>query len=525
MRNAPIPSARLRRSVAVVMGALIMAALAVWAAFHAVRVSNFGSDVGGRLAVVWLVTFFFIATQSILFLMERPRRLTSRIRRQLDGLHIAVLIPAYNEDDGYLRLSLESMLRQTRKPDSVHIVDDGSTNTDYEDVRKWWAPAACAAGVATTWQRTPNGGKRHAQAAAVAASPEADVYVTVDSDSCLDEHALEQLLIPLTSPKVMSSAGVIMATNNRGPHRPEKPTVRSRRARQQYRRARMAWPLYKVMCRVTDLWLVTSQLVDRSSLSAVGSVLVNSGPLAAYRAEIIRDNLKGYLGETFAGRPVNLSDDSLLTLFALMKGRTVQQPTAFAFSAMPERYNHLQRMYLRWMRGSTIRSLWRLKYLPLSRLAYWIHLSRWFQVALTTIILAWLLVIDPLKYGKYPSPLFLAVPFLIGWAQGTRYLTVSRSDERLISRLLTWTMMPIAVVFSWTVLRWLRWYGAATCIKTGWGTRQNGAEVTLGPAPAVKKEQNVGDTMPIRIVEVAKLLDPDTERTLDSIPLRATSRN
>lgn len=524
MSHAPVPSARLHRSVAVVMGTLIMAALAVWAALHAVRVSHFGSQIGAKLAIVWLVTFLFIAAQSILFLLERPRRLTPRVQRQLEGMHVAVLIPAYNEDDGYLRLALESMLRQTRKPDSVHIVDDGSTSTQYTAVRDWWTQAARAAGVSTTWQRTPNGGKRHAQAAAIAASPEASVYVTVDSDSCLDANALEQLLIPMTDRKVMSSAGVIMATNNRGPQRPQEPQQPAgngraakrahRKAVRQYHRARAAWPLYKVMCRVTDLWLVTSQLVDRSSLSTVGSVLVNSGPLAAYRAEIIRENLKAYLGETFAGRPVNLSDDSLLTLFALLRGKTVQQPTAFAFSAMPEKYNHLQRMYLRWMRGSTIRSLWRLKYLPLSRLAYWIHLSRWFQVALTSIILVWLLVVDPLKYGKYPTPLFLVVPFLIGWAQGTRYLTVTRSDEGILSRLLTWSLMPLAVVFSWTVLRWLRWYGVATCRQTGWGTRQNGAEVTLGSRP-------VEDAVPI-----AKLYDPDSGTTLttDTMPLRAVQR-
>lgn len=505
MRHAPIPSARLRRSVVVVTGSLVMTALAAWAALHAVRVSHFGSGTGSRLAVVWLVTFFFLALQSILFMLERPRRLTPRIKRQLDSLHVAILIPAYNEDEGYLRLSLQSMINQTRKPDSVHIVDDGSTSTDYEEVRKWWAPAAYAAGIETTWHRTPNGGKRHAQAKAVRSSQQADVYVTVDSDSCLDKNALEQLLIPLSSPKVMSSAGVIMATNNRGPARPSG------------RKARAVWPLYKMMCRVTDLWLVTSQLVDRSALSAVGSVLVNSGPLAAYRAEIVRDNLDAYLGETFAGRPVNLSDDSLLTLYALMRGRTVQQPTAYAFSAMPERYSHLQRMYLRWMRGSTIRSLWRLRYLPVTRIAYWIHLSRWFQVALTTIILVWLLLVDPLKYGRYPSPFFLVVPFLIGWAQGTRYLTVSRSDEGVMSRLLTWSMMPIAVVFSWTVLRWLRWYGVATCLNTGWGTRQNGAEVSLGgPKLSIPKQRGVEDTIPLRTLpQTAVLLDPYAETTTE----------
>jgi len=502
-----------------------MIALAAWAAHHAVRVSHFG-HAGGRLAAVWLVTFFFIAAQTVFFLLERPRRLTPRITRWLDGLHVAVLIPAYNEDDGYLRLSLESILAQSRKPGSVHVVDDGSTDTEYAAVRKWWREEARRAGIATTWQRVPNGGKRHAQGHAIRITPEAHVYVTVDSDSCLDKNALQELLLPLADRKVMSVAGVIMATNNRGPQAPRLMS-RSREARRQYRRQRMTWPLYKMMCRVTDLWLVTSQLVDRSSLSAVGSVMVNSGPLAAYRAEIVRENLDGYLNETFAGKPVNLSDDSLLTLYALQRGKTVQQPTAFAFSAMPEKYNHLQRMYLRWMRGSTIRSLWRLRYLPLNKLAYWIHLSRWFQVALTTIVLAWLLVVAPFRHGTYPSPLFLLVPFVIGWAQGLRYLMVTRSDETLASRLLTWSMMPIAVIFSWTVLRWLRWYGAVTCTNTGWGTRQNGAEVSLGvPAPKSGSTwEHDDDTVAIRKLDSAvhTLYDPDTTLTTE-LPLPGTIR-
>jgi hyaluronan synthase len=205
-------------------GALVMVALAAWAAHHAVKVSNFGSHTGSRLAIVWLLTFFFLAAQTILFLLERPRRLTPRIQRQLDGMHVAVLLPAYNEDDGYLKLALQSLINQTRKPDSVHVVDDGSTSTTYKSVHQWWLHAAKAAGIHTTWRRVPNGGKRHAQAHGIRASHEADVYVTVDSDSCLDKHALEQLLLPLTEPKVMSSAGVIMATNSRGPQRPQKPT-------------------------------------------------------------------------------------------------------------------------------------------------------------------------------------------------------------------------------------------------------------------------------------------------------------
>src|SRR3546814_378296 len=145
----------------------------------------------------------------------------------------------------------------------------------------------------------------------------------------------------------------------------------------------------------------------------MGSVLVNSGPLAAYRAPVVRDNLDSYLNERFMGRPVMFSDDSLLTLYALLRGRAVQQPSAVVFTALPERASHFLRMYLRWMRGSTIRSVWRMRYLPVNRWAYWAHLLRWFQVALSTAVLTWLLLVEPAVYGHTPPASFLIVPFLI----------------------------------------------------------------------------------------------------------------
>ncbi|MGW4393464.1 hypothetical protein [Streptomyces sp. NPDC004685] len=135
------------------------------------------------------------------------------------------------------------------------------------------------------------------------------------------------------------------------------------------------------LVRVTDLWFVVCLLVDRIGQSAVGAVMVKSGPIAAYRAAVIRDNLGSYLNETFMGRPVMFSDDSLLTLYAQQRGLTVQQPRAICFTAMPEKWSHFSRMYLRWMRGSTIRSVWRMRYLSPARPAYWLHAMRWLQSA------------------------------------------------------------------------------------------------------------------------------------------------
>lgn len=477
----PLLAARVHRSGMALSAALTLLAAAAWAAHHAVQAAAYGQQTGGRLAAVWSITFLLLLAQTLMYHCERVCQPSPRPRRQLDALHVAVLVPVYNEDPGYLRYGLESLLAQTRRPDSVHLVDDGSTSSDYADVRAWWLRASAAVGIAATWQRTPNGGKRHAQAVGVHASPEADVYVTVDSDSCLAPNALEEILLPFTKARVQSVAGIVLATNHRT----------------------------NLLTRVTDLWFVTGQLTDRSALSAMGAVLVNSGPLAAYRAGVVRDNLDSYLNEMFLGRPVGFSDDSLLTLYALMRGRTVQQPSAVVFTALPERASHFARMYMRWMRGSTIRSLWRMRYLPVTGWAYWAHLIRWFTVALSTSVLGWLLIVEPLRYGNRPPATFLIVPLLIGWAQALRYLGVIRSDERIRQRCVTWLLMPLAVLGSWTVLRAMRWWGMATCARTGWGTRQHGAEVTLdGPAPAAALDE---DTVRIPVL---KLLDPDSETTL-----------
>jgi hyaluronan synthase len=482
--SRPILSARVHRSGMVLSAAVTLLAGAAWAAHHAVQAANYGSQTGSRLAAVWGITFVLLLGQTLMYHAERVRRPSPRARRQLDALHVAVLVPVYNEDPGYLRLGLESLLAQTRRLDSVHVVDDGSTNGDYPAVRAWFTRAAADAGITATWQRTPNGGKRHAQAAAVRACPQADVYVTVDSDSCLAPNAIEEILLPFARSKVQSVAGIVLATNHRA----------------------------NLLTRVTDLWFTTGQLTDRSALSAMGAVLVNSGPLAAYRAGVVRDNLDSYLGETFMGRPVMFSDDSLLTLYALLRGRTVQQPSAIVFTALPERASHFGRMYMRWMRGSTIRSLWRLRYLPVTGWAYWAHLIRWFTVALSTTVLGWLLLVEPLRYGNRPPASFLLVPVLIGWAQALRYLGVIRSDERIRQRAVTWLLMPLAVLASWTVLRFMRWYGMATCARTGWGTRQNGAEVALEEAAPAEPVDD--DTVRIPLL---KLYDPDTECTLQTV--------
>lgn len=449
-----------RRGWIQLAAALSILLCVAWVIRHYLQVAEAFTGESYRFGLVFAVTAALVVGQVLLYTADRPYRAGPWQQELVDQLRVVVAVPVYNEDPAMLTGLLRSVLEQTRRPQVVHLVVNGPHTDElletYDRVRGEWETAYAAAGVELLWDRTARAGKRHGQGIAFGAHPDADVFVTVDSDGILDRAALAELLQPLGRRDVNSVAGVVLSANvNRN-----------------------------LLTRIADLTFLTGQLVDRSAASVLGAVLVNSGVLAAYRASAIRPHLDGYLNETFAGRPVEFSDDSMLTLYALQGGgRAVQQPTAFVFTLVPQNVGHFCRMYVRWMRGSTIRSLWRFRHLPVAGAAYWQHLLRWIQVAISTGLFIMLFAVLPIREGG-ASPLLLLVPVLIGYVQALRYLTVRRGDVGLGSQLATAALAPLAVVVSFFAYRAMRWYGAATCLRTGWGTRTGGVEVALDqPAP------------------------------------------
>ena len=438
-----------RAGPALVTAVVGLAGLAAWGLHHAWEVLEAGE--GRRLPFAWAYGFVFalLAWQMTAACLERP----VRGRRGTGRLMTAVAVPVFNEDPVLLARCLDSLLSQSRRPDLVLVTDDGSA-VDYSRVRAEFEAAATAAGVAAHWVRFPaNRGKRHAHAAAFRGAPQADIFVTVDSDAILDYYAIAEGLKPFADPAVQSVAGLLLVANHRR----------------------------NLLTRATELWYVTSELADRSAQSTFRSVLVNTGTFALYRAGVIRDGLDAYVSETFFGRPVQFSDDSMLTFFALLAGKAVQQPTAIGFTAMPETLSHHVRQYLRWMRGMTIRTFWRFRYLPLNGYAYWWHMFRWVQAFTTIPLFLTVMVAEPAIRGTW-SPEVAVVMVLVGYGRSLRYLTIRRYDEPWWSQLLTWLLAPLVAAWQYTVLRGVWWYGMATCLRTGWGTRQHGVEVALEPA-------------------------------------------
>ena len=440
-RLGVIPRARLsvKRQQALIPPVAV--AIAFWVSRHVAALSR-ATGHSYVLPVTWAVMGALVIINLVLAWTERTATVTSRQQRQLDQLRVTVNVPVYNEDSDALRLTVRSLFGQSRLPDCIYIVDDGS-GCDYAAViAEFEALAALYPSVEARWVRTRNGGKRHAQLVTFGGDRAADIFVTLDSDTVLDEAAIEEGLKPFTDPQVSSVAGVLLALN----------------------------ATRNLFTRLTDTWLMTFQSNTRSAWSRLGCVLINSGGLSFYRAAVIRPALPSYLSETFAGREVRFSDDSMLTLFALLSGRTVQQPTAFAFTVMPDNISHHVRQQLRWMRGNVIRSFWWFRYLPVRGFAFWQAVLAWALFTVMTVLLVDLFVVGPLTGHPAPVlslPLFLAITYVTG----ARSLTVRRSDMPRRAQLGAYALMPIISLWTTVVLRVLRLYSTATVLKTGWGTR------------------------------------------------------
>jgi len=451
-----VPEVTLRPGRRLRIAAGILLVLVLWGGYRSISLDR---ELYGHAseALLWTLLFLVSAQYFVISWFDKPFTVTPAQQAKLDRLVVTVNVPVFNEDPAVLDRVLYALFSQTRPPNYVEVVDDGSTAADYTEVRDhWelWHPP----NVHFSWIRyTPNQGKRHAQATTFRHLP-GDIFITLDSDTTLERRAIEEGLKPFATRRVMSVAGVEVAMNAHA----------------------------NILTRISSLRQISWQYTQCSALSVVGSVLVNRGTFAMYRAEVIRDNLRAYVSETFLGRPVSFSDDSLLTLYALERGRAVQQATAFQLPMYPENVSHALRQWLRWMRGSTIRTFWRLRYLPLRSYGWWMSMLSWWQFWVSCAAYIYVLVVRPVEghFSIVPVMVILLCSYLVA----LRNLLISRSDHPAESQLNTYLLAPLCLLWSMLLLRPLRVYGMLTCGKSGWVTRAK-VEVSLDQEAVYASEE------------------------------------
>jgi hyaluronan synthase len=449
-----IPRVVHERRKAPLLVSVALAAILVWAANHWAFVLT--HQVYLPLLPIWLVTFSLSAVPLFAAWADRPFTITGRQQRYMDTLHVTVAVPVYNEDPELLDRCIWSLVNSSRPPQCVHVVEDGKSG-DYARLRSHWK--GWHGRTLIRWERLPqNMGKKWAQSRVFASNPEADIFITVDSDTTLERNAISEGLKPFADPRIASVAGIEEIWNKHA-----------------------NW-LTKI-CAARNTF---SQLVSWSTQSVFGDVLINRGTFALYRAGIIREIVPAYVNETFLGHPVKLGDDSALTLFARAHGRTVQQVTAFCLPMYPETLSHHFRQWLRWARGGSVRNYWRIKYLPFSSWGWW-----WTALAFYYTVAA--LFVPVYYFAIWPKSEHLVkwtAASILAWSFSTslHVLRVRREGESVWTRISSVLAYPAGLIWSSYFLRPIRFYGIFTCFRQGWVTRQAGIEIGAdGHRPATPR--------------------------------------
>jgi hyaluronan synthase len=406
----------------------------------------------GIVMSIWIVGLVTRVIPLVISWLDKPFTTTARQDRFLKQLRVVVAVPVYNEDPALLDRCLWALANQSRQPNVVHVVEDGPSS-DYAILREHWTRQRQGR-VRFQWTCLPeNGGKKAAQSIVFCSHPDADIFITVDSDTTLEFRAVEEGLKPFADPRNASVAGVEENFNKR-----------------------VNWLTRTVAVRNTYY-----QLTVWGAQSVLGDLLVNRGTFALYRAWIIREIVPAYVGETFIGRPIKLGDDAALTLFSSAHGRTVQQLSAFSLPMHPEKLSHHFRQWTRWARGAAIRNCWRVHYLPVWSYGFWWTVLFWYLLFMS----AGVPLLIAATWPRSEHVVEFAAAMIICWTYmvSARILSVRRSDDTFLFRVTSLLLYPSGILWATVVLRWVRLYGVTTCLKQRWTTRQSGTESMLLPEP------------------------------------------
>jgi hyaluronan synthase len=351
---------------------------------------------------------------------------------------VLAIVPVYNEDSALVHEVVRSLLRQSILPDAIHVVDDGSA-----------VPLETFDDPLVTWHRTENSGKRHAQAHVLRqySKYEFDYILTVDSDSVLDDDALEHMLRSMKDDRVQAATGMILVRN---------------------------WDT-NLLSRLTDINVVTSCLQYRMGRSWMGIVSPTSGALALYRSEIVYDNLDDYLTSGTAG------DDRRLSFYALLRGDVVGVSEAVAATHLPTTLKGAFWQRMRWSK-----SAWLGTGFVLTNL-------RWLVVLFYTVPLAftllWPFIVAALTVlaFRYDNPVLMYG--VLWWAvvaiTQTAIYAIYRPGLTAGQRVTQWLLSPIYPLLGLLVLRPAAYWALTQLKSTSWHTRELApTTVATGVRPA-----------------------------------------
>ncbi len=351
---------------------------------------------------------------------------------------VAVIIPTYNEEEQALEDTVRAVVEQKYpgKMD-IGIVNDGSKDpAGFYRVRQKYGHHSHVHFI----DIKQNKGKRHAQKHGFDyLAGKAQLIVTIDSDTILDPHAIRHLVQPFEDSNVGAVTGDVKV-------------IKTKNLLSQLIAGRY--------------WAAFHQ--ERAAQSFFGTVLCCSGPLAAYRNNIIQRVKENYISQYFLGEQCTYGDDRHLTNLVLEQGYTVRfAPAAKAWTHVPHSIRQYLKQQTRWNKSFYRELLWTIRMVisdPKKLHPYIIY-----DLTIMTV-LPFLLMIS-LAFAVYQS-VTISGYYLLGYLAVMIGIATIRSLYG-VYRTSDWNLMkfPIYSFLHIFLLIPNRLYAIATMKSTKWGTR------------------------------------------------------
>jgi len=161
------------------------------------------------LRLFWFVAIFEIPRYMLGFIAVTVLSFCPKTARPgaVDDDRITVLIAGHNEEDSIGRC-VQSLLEQSRPPDEIIVVSDGSTDRMPEKLRQLQERGLIQEAHCTQVRS----GKSAAVNLALGRAT-GDIVINVDCDCTFDRHALKRILEPFADPRTGAVAGNIIVGN------------------------------------------------------------------------------------------------------------------------------------------------------------------------------------------------------------------------------------------------------------------------------------------------------------------------
>jgi hyaluronan synthase len=227
---------------------------------------------------------------------------------------------------------------------------------------------------------------------------------------------------------------------------------------------------HSLLTRLLDIRYSTAFEFERSAYSQLDSVVCACGAFSAWRSWVVKEHLQDYIDQTFLGRKVQYGDDRRLTNYCLLHGKVMYQPYAVAYTLVPEKLSHFLRQQLRWNKSYIRETLFAIRYLKKTRIAWWLlTLDAVMWVALTAVVV-WTLVVYPIIFGAIIPIYYLGFLIIMAYMRAAHHKLDNESNYLLV---------PLYAILHLTLLIPLKVIAVLTLRQGGWGTRSKGVEVKL----------------------------------------------